>query len=113
MAGVDDQKVAALFQRLGQDLQVRDRFLAPEPGRHVEVHQRVTAVQPGGNPDLTLRRGQRPIQPQLAQDGGDTQDEQRFGLVRTKAAQREPVAVEEPAAAARSGVGDDRHAGRP
>jgi len=40
--------------------------------------------------------------------GGHAQDEQSLGLIRPQAAQREPVAVHQPAAAARSRLGDDR-----
>ena len=71
------------------------------------MHQRARA-DPGGDLDLPVRGGQRARQPELAQDSGHAQDEQRLGLVRPQAAQREPVAVHQPAAAARPRLGDDR-----
>ena len=68
--------------------------------------------EPGGDPDLPVRGGQRTLQAELAQDGRHAQDEQGLGLVRPQAAEREPVAVHQPAAAARSRLGDDGDARR-
>ena len=68
--------------------------------------------EPGGDPDLPVRGGQGARQPQVAQDGRHAQDEQGLGLIRPQAAEREPVAVHQPAAAARSRLGDDRHSRR-
>ena len=75
------------------------------------MHQRVRG-EPGGDLDLPVRGGQGARQPQVAQDGGHAQDEQGLGLIRPQAAEREPVAVHQPAAAARSCFGHDRDARR-
>jgi hypothetical protein len=48
----------------------------------------------------------------LAQHARHAQDEQGLGLVGTKPAERQPVALHELAPAAGSGLGDDGHAGR-
>ena len=71
------------------------------------MHQRARG-EPGGDPDLPVRGGQRARQPELAQHGRNAQDEQGLGLIRPQTAEREPVAVHQPAAAARSRLGDDR-----
>ena len=73
------------------------------------MHQRGRG-EPGGDPDLPVRGGQGARQPQVAQHGRHAQDEQGLGFVRPQAAEREPVAVHQPAAAARSRLGDDRDA---
>ena len=75
------------------------------------MHQRARR-EPGGDPDLPVRGGQRARQPKLAQHGRHAQDEQGLGLIRPQATEREPVAVQQPAAAARSRLGDDRDARR-
>ena len=104
---VPDGQLPAQPQRPGQIPQAGHLLLAAEPSWHVEMNQRARA-DPGGDLDLPVRGGQRARQPELAQDRGHAQDEQRLGLVRPQAAQREPVAVHQPAAATRSRLGDDR-----
>jgi hypothetical protein len=66
--------------------------------------------EPGGGPDLPVRGGQGARQPQVAQHGRHAQDEQGLGFVWPQAAEREPVAVHQPAATAWSRLGDDRDA---
>jgi hypothetical protein len=84
---IPDGQLPAQPQSLGQVTQAGHLFLAAEPPWHVEMHQRARA-DPGGDPDLPVRGGQRARQPELVQDGGHAQDEQRLGLVRPQAAQR-------------------------
>jgi len=50
------------------------------------------------------------IKTELAQRFWHPQDEQGLGLLRPQTAEREPVVVHQPAAAAGPGLGDDRHA---
>jgi hypothetical protein len=89
--------------------QARNLLLPPEPPWHIEVDKPFSGY-PSGDPDLAVRRVQGPVQAELAERLGHAQDEQRLGFVGTEPAQREPVALHQPAAAAWSGFGDDRHA---
>ena len=72
------------------------------------MHQRGSG-QPGGDPDLPVRGGQGALQAEFAQRGRHAQDEQGLRLVRAQAAEREPVTVHQPAAAAGTRLGDDRN----
>lgn len=67
-------------------------------------------VSSGRYPDLAVRRGGRAVQAEVAQGARHAQDQQRLGLLRAQPAEREPVNVEELAAAAGPGFGADRHA---
>ena len=73
------------------------------------MHQRPGSGS-GGDLDLAVGRGQGPVEPQVPQRRGHPQDEQCLGLVSPQPAQREPVAVHQPAPAAGPGFGDHRDA---
>lgn len=64
------------------------------------------------DPDLTLRRRDRAVQAEFPERARHAQDEQRLGFLRAQRAEREAVAVEQPAAAAGPRLGAHRHAGR-
>ena len=94
-------------ERLGQAAQVWHLLVAVEPAGHVEVNQRRgrpgaagVALQPGGDPDLAVRRGEGTVQAEFPQRARYPQDEQGLGLVRAQGTEREAVAVHELAAAA-------------
>ena len=59
-----------------------------------------------------MRRVQGPVKTELAHRFRHAQDEQGLGLLGPQPAQREPVAVHQPASAAGPGFGDDRNARR-
>lgn len=64
----------------------------------------IGSAQPGGDPDLPVRRGQRVGQTEFAQHLGYPQDQYCLGFLRAQRTEREPVTVQEPAAAARPGL---------
>ena len=68
-------------------------------------------VRSGRDPDLAVRRGGSALQAELAEGAGHAEDEQGLGLFRAQPAERESVAVQELAAAARARIGADRNAG--
>ena len=122
---VGQRQPPASPERAGQIAQAGDLLRAPgEPARHVQVDEgragpfpagtttRRRLAEPSGQPDLAVGRVQGLVETELAQDAGHAQDEQGLGLVGTQAAQREAVAVHEPAPAAGTGLGQDGDPGR-
>jgi hypothetical protein len=106
---VPEPQRAAQPEGLDQIPQAGHLLLAAEPPWHIEMDQRAGG-QPGGDLDLPVRRVQGMIKTELAQRFWHPQDEQGLGLLRPQTAEREPVVVHQPAAAAGPGLGDDRNA---
>ena len=118
VAAVAEQQPAAEAHRLGQRAQVRDRLGAVKPAGQVKVDEgrrarpAVARAEPGARAHLAVRRGERVRQPEFRDRGGHAEQQQRFRLVGGQPAQREPVALDEAAPAAGTGLGQDGDARR-